>query len=199
MPWRHCRAASLGTLRNPLRSKGAETARFLSGKGLDPDGPRVRRIATRREGRYGRRSTPPLDSWRICVDDQASSPPARTATSTVTALCALALERPCPTFRAAGRVLQPPPQPRLVAAPAHRSRHGPSTRERRVGARQPRGADSVGETPDAFVDLVGRDEAVGEADGCSGTAEIGAEHRAVTPSARSRTSAALVPSGSSSG
>ena len=32
-------------------------------------------------------------------------------------LCALALERPCPTFRAAGRILQPPPQPRLVARP----------------------------------------------------------------------------------
>jgi hypothetical protein len=33
-------------------------------------------------------------------------------------LCALALERPCPTFRAAGRILQPPRQPRLVARPA---------------------------------------------------------------------------------
>ena len=32
-------------------------------------------------------------------------------------LCALALERPCPTFRAAGRTLQPPPQPPLVARP----------------------------------------------------------------------------------
>jgi len=32
-------------------------------------------------------------------------------------LCALALERPCPTFRAAGRILQPPPQPPLVARP----------------------------------------------------------------------------------
>jgi hypothetical protein len=30
-------------------------------------------------------------------------------------LCALALERPCPTFRAAGRTLEPPPQPPLVA------------------------------------------------------------------------------------
>jgi hypothetical protein len=30
-------------------------------------------------------------------------------------LCALALERPCPTFRAAGRTLEPPPQPTLVA------------------------------------------------------------------------------------
>ncbi len=29
-------------------------------------------------------------------------------------LCALATERPCPTFRAAGRTLSPPPQPRLV-------------------------------------------------------------------------------------
>jgi hypothetical protein len=29
-------------------------------------------------------------------------------------LCALALEHPCPTFRAAGRMLQPPLQPRLV-------------------------------------------------------------------------------------
>jgi hypothetical protein len=30
-------------------------------------------------------------------------------------LCALALERPCPTFRAAGRTLEPPRQPSLVA------------------------------------------------------------------------------------
>ena len=29
-------------------------------------------------------------------------------------LCALHLERPCPTFRAAGRTLQPPQQARLV-------------------------------------------------------------------------------------
>ena len=29
-------------------------------------------------------------------------------------LCALALERPCPTFRAAGRTLEPPRQPPLV-------------------------------------------------------------------------------------
>ncbi len=32
-------------------------------------------------------------------------------------LCALALERPCPTFRAAGRALAPPPQPHLVPRP----------------------------------------------------------------------------------
>jgi len=30
-------------------------------------------------------------------------------------LCALALERPCPTFRAAGRTLEPPRQAALVA------------------------------------------------------------------------------------
>jgi len=29
-------------------------------------------------------------------------------------LCAMAPERPCPTFRAAARALQPPRQPRLV-------------------------------------------------------------------------------------
>ena len=29
-------------------------------------------------------------------------------------LCALALERPCPTFRLDARTLQPPRQPRLV-------------------------------------------------------------------------------------
>jgi hypothetical protein len=29
-------------------------------------------------------------------------------------LCALALEHTCPTFRAAGSALAPPPQPRLV-------------------------------------------------------------------------------------
>ncbi len=29
-------------------------------------------------------------------------------------LCAMAPERPCPTFRAATRALQPPRQPRLV-------------------------------------------------------------------------------------
>ncbi len=29
-------------------------------------------------------------------------------------LCAMAPERPCPTFRAATRTLQPPRQPRLV-------------------------------------------------------------------------------------
>jgi len=33
-------------------------------------------------------------------------------------LCALALEHPCPTFRAAGRTLEPPRQPPLVARPA---------------------------------------------------------------------------------
>jgi hypothetical protein len=32
-------------------------------------------------------------------------------------LCALVVERPCPTFRAAGKILQPPPQPRLVPRP----------------------------------------------------------------------------------
>jgi len=30
-------------------------------------------------------------------------------------LCALALERPCPTFRPAGVMLKPPPQAQLVA------------------------------------------------------------------------------------
>ena len=30
------------------------------------------------------------------------------------ALCALAVEHPCPTFRAAGRMLEPPQQARLV-------------------------------------------------------------------------------------
>jgi len=30
------------------------------------------------------------------------------------ALCALSLDRPCPTFRAAGRTLEPPHQARLV-------------------------------------------------------------------------------------
>ena len=30
-------------------------------------------------------------------------------------LCALALDRPCPTFRAAGQTLEPPRQPMLVA------------------------------------------------------------------------------------
>jgi hypothetical protein len=34
------------------------------------------------------------------------------------ALCALALERPCPTFRADGRTLEPPRQPQLVSRPA---------------------------------------------------------------------------------
>jgi hypothetical protein len=29
-------------------------------------------------------------------------------------LCALALERPCPTFRSSTRALEPPRQPRLV-------------------------------------------------------------------------------------
>ena len=33
------------------------------------------------------------------------------------ALCALALEHPCPTFRVAEPVLSPPPQPRLVPLP----------------------------------------------------------------------------------
>jgi hypothetical protein len=33
------------------------------------------------------------------------------------ALCALALERTCPTFRAAEKVLAPPPQPRLIPRP----------------------------------------------------------------------------------
>jgi hypothetical protein len=33
------------------------------------------------------------------------------------ALCALALERPCPTFRAAEKVLAPPQQPRLIPRP----------------------------------------------------------------------------------
>jgi hypothetical protein len=32
-------------------------------------------------------------------------------------LCALALERPCPTFRSATRILEPPRQPRLVPRP----------------------------------------------------------------------------------
>ena len=30
------------------------------------------------------------------------------------ALCALALDRTCPTFRAAGRILEPPVHPQLV-------------------------------------------------------------------------------------
>jgi hypothetical protein len=33
------------------------------------------------------------------------------------ALCALALEQPCPTFRAASKLLAPPQQPRLVPRP----------------------------------------------------------------------------------
>ena len=33
-------------------------------------------------------------------------------------LCALALEQPCPTFRTAGRTLEPPRQPPLVARPS---------------------------------------------------------------------------------
>jgi hypothetical protein len=33
-------------------------------------------------------------------------------------LCALMLERPCPTFRAATRTLQPPLRPPAVARPA---------------------------------------------------------------------------------
>ena len=32
-------------------------------------------------------------------------------------LCALSVERPCPTFRAAGRTLEPPRQPQLVPRP----------------------------------------------------------------------------------
>ena len=32
-------------------------------------------------------------------------------------LCALSLERPCPTFRAAGHTLEPPHHPPLVARP----------------------------------------------------------------------------------
>ena len=32
-------------------------------------------------------------------------------------LCALNVERPCPTFRADGRTLQPPQQPQLVPRP----------------------------------------------------------------------------------
>jgi len=32
-------------------------------------------------------------------------------------LCALSLDRPCPTFRAAGSMLQPPYQARLVPRP----------------------------------------------------------------------------------
>jgi hypothetical protein len=32
-------------------------------------------------------------------------------------LCALRVERPCPTFRAAERILAPPPQPRLIPRP----------------------------------------------------------------------------------
>jgi len=36
-------------------------------------------------------------------------------------LCALIVERPCPTFRAAGQTLQPPQQPRLVQLPLHTS------------------------------------------------------------------------------
>jgi hypothetical protein len=32
-------------------------------------------------------------------------------------LCALHVDRPCPTFRAAGRTLEPPRQPQLVPRP----------------------------------------------------------------------------------
>lgn len=38
-------------------------------------------------------------------------------------LCAMAPERPCPTFRAASRVLRPPRQPRLVPLTAPVSNH----------------------------------------------------------------------------
>jgi len=34
-------------------------------------------------------------------------------------LCALVLETTCPTFRAAGRTLEPPRQPPLVARPTY--------------------------------------------------------------------------------
>ncbi len=42
-------------------------------------------------------------------------------------LCALAVERPCPTFRAAGRILEPPPQPRLVPRPLAAAAAVPAT------------------------------------------------------------------------
>jgi hypothetical protein len=42
-------------------------------------------------------------------------------------LCALNPERPCPTFRAAGRTLQPPQQPRLVPRPLPMSVNGTAT------------------------------------------------------------------------
>ena len=38
-------------------------------------------------------------------------------------LCAMNPERPCPTFRAASRVLRPPRQPRLVPLTATVSTH----------------------------------------------------------------------------
>jgi hypothetical protein len=42
-------------------------------------------------------------------------------------LCALALERPCPTFRAAGGRLEPPRHPTLVARPSQGLvAHGPA-------------------------------------------------------------------------
>jgi hypothetical protein len=34
------------------------------------------------------------------------------------ALCALTVKQPCPTFRAASHVLEPPRQPQLLARPA---------------------------------------------------------------------------------
>ena len=42
-------------------------------------------------------------------------------------LCALALERPCPTFRAAEQILAPPPQPRLVPRPLAAARAASSS------------------------------------------------------------------------
>jgi hypothetical protein len=42
-------------------------------------------------------------------------------------LCALALERPCPTFRAAGRILEPPRQPPLVPRTIAASVAAPAT------------------------------------------------------------------------
>src|ERR1041385_2242043 len=51
-------------------------------------------------------------------------------------LCAMTPERPCPTFRAATRTLQPPRQPRLPPPPAPRPAGAARGAVRLVGAEQ---------------------------------------------------------------
>ena len=115
-----------------LSRKGRKLRVFSSGKPLI-GGRTMRRIASRRR-------SPPTGS----TNDATSKPTCEDCYFRRHGLCALALERPCPTFRAAERILEPPPPAaaRAAARSGRRLRLSSPTRSRQPTAAASRSTPS---------------------------------------------------------